>query len=84
MPTTVFTLKPYLARLETMQSVNPTKSVPSHADLAELLGMDVTAFSRMINNRTRMIDRNKLGVIIAELRRRGFDTRYDDVLALSE
>lgn len=49
-----------------------------------MLGMDVTAFSRMINNRTRMIDRDKLGVIVAELRRRGFETRYDDVLALSE
>lgn len=87
MITTRFVLGQYLDNLNFTERNKPEserRPVPSHTELAKLVGMEPTPFSRMVNNRTDMISRRRLGVIVAELRRRGFDTRYDDVLALSE
>lgn len=87
MLTTRFILSQYLDNLSFAERNKPEgerRQVPSHAELAKLVGMEPTPFSRMVNNRTDMISRRRLGVIIAELRQRGFDTRYDDVLSLSE
>ncbi len=85
MLTTRFILSQYLDDLsfaERNKPENERRPVPSHAELAKLVDMEPTPFSRMVNNKTDMISRRRLGIIVAELRRRGFGTTYNDLLIL--
>lgn len=87
MTTTRIVLSHYLDNLtftERSQPEGERRPVPTHSDLAKLVGMEPTPFSRMVNNKTDMISRQRLGVIVAELRRRGFGTTYNDLLTLVE
>lgn len=85
MQTTRFILSQYLDDLTFAERNKPEgerRPVPTHTELAKLVGMEPTPFSRMVNNKTDMISRQRLGVIVADLRRRGFGTTYNDLLAL--
>lgn len=85
MITTRFVLSQYLDTLSFNERNKPDgerRQVPTHTELAKLVGMEPTPFSRMVNNKTDMISRRRLGVIVAELRRRGFDATYNDLLVL--
>ena len=78
----LFTLKEYLNTQKQLQIVNGSSvTVPTMEELAAACNMQMTPFSRMINNRTDGISRAKVALIIAELRRRGFDPSLDDLFA---
>lgn len=84
MPTTIFTLKEYVNELKQIENAAHGKTesnVPSMKDLAKACDMEVTPFSRMINNQTDAISRKKLALLIAELRRLGFDPTFDQLFA---
>lgn len=86
-PTVLFVLGEYLDRLKALEqqkTEGDRREVPSHADLAGLVGMDPVPFSRLVNNRTASIKRDTLGILIQELRRRGFTVRLEDLLQYVE
>lgn len=81
MPTTAFTLKDYLLKVKRLSLVN---DIPTDVELAQACGMKPTPFSRMVNNRTDAISKQKVALIIAELRRRGLSPTYNDLFAYYE
>lgn len=86
-PTVLFVLGEYLDRLKALEqqrAEGDRRDVPSHSELAALVGMDPVPFSRLVNNRTASIKRDTLGVIIQELRRRGFAVELADLLQYVE
>lgn len=86
-PTVLFVLGEYLDRLKALEqqkAEDDRRNVPSHSELAALVGMDPVPFSRLVNNRTASIKRDALGAIIQELRRRGFVVRLEDLLQYVE
>lgn len=78
MPKIVFTINLYLEQLRTIAP----DSVPSSAELAGILGIDPTTFSRIAQNKTSSINKGHLAALITEFRRRGFDTTPNDLLRL--
>lgn len=56
------------------------KNVPTNAEIATLLGIAATSFSRIAQNKQDGPSRIQLGAIIAEFKRRGFDTTPNDLL----
>lgn len=89
MPALTFTLKDYLVRERRLNTAvvavgGESKVVPSDADLAKAIGMEPTPFSRMINNHTDGISRQKIALLIAELRKRGFYPTLDDLFSYHE
>lgn len=79
----IITLKPYLAKLKIEQSVKPKQDkikVPTLRALADSIEMNETHLSRIANNQVKDVRRKTFAKIIAELRRRGFDTDVSDIL----
>ncbi len=56
------------------------KNVPTNAEIATLLGIAATSFSRVAHNKQDGPSRAQLSKIIEEFRRRGFDTTPNDLL----
>lgn len=86
-PAVLFVLGEYLERLESIERQRPEekrRAVPTHAELAALAGIGPTPFSRIVRNRTASLRRDLLGMIIYELRGRGFDTSLNDLLIYVE
>jgi hypothetical protein len=75
-----FALNAYIAELKALGH----KNVPTNAELSGLLGIAPTSFSRIAQNRQDWPSRAQLEAIIAEFRRRGFDTMPNDLLRLIE
>lgn len=71
-----FAITAYLDELKALGFDN----VPSKSELSQLLGITPTSFSRMAANTISSPTRVQLGKIIAEFRRRGFDTTPNDLL----
>lgn len=89
MPVFTFTLKDYLVKERRLNAAvvgigGESRIVPSDADLAKAIGMEPTPFSRMINNHTDGISRQKIALLIAELRKRGFYPTLDDLFSYHE
>lgn len=76
------TIKPYLETLKL--NVAKRALVPSIPELAEIVGMHPNSYRRLAQNETGKIDKEAIDKTIAELRRRGFDTRIGDVLVYSD
>lgn len=81
MPMTIFTLKDYLTKVKRLAVID---NVPTDVELAQACGMKPTPFSRMVNNRTDGISKQKVALIIAELRRRGLNPTYNDLFEYYE
>lgn len=82
MPTMIFTLKDYLNEQKQIQTASRLDvTVPTMEELAAACDMQPTPFSRMINNRTDGVSRAKIALIIAELRRRGFNPTFEQLFA---
>ncbi|RMG89292.1 MAG: hypothetical protein D6706_21655 [Chloroflexi bacterium] len=80
-------LKPYLAHLELEERAKPEEQrrpIPTLAELAEVVKLHRLSFYRIANNQISKLDLDVLAGIIAELRRRGFDTDVGDVLVYRE
>jgi histidinol phosphatase-like enzyme len=81
MATMTFTLKDYLVKIKRLALI---ADVPTDVELAQACGMKPTPFSRMVNNRTDGISRQKVALIVAELRRRGLRPSFDDLFEYNE
>lgn len=81
MPTMTFTLKDYLVKVKRLALV---ADIPTDAELAQACGMKATPFSRMVNNRTDGISRQKIALIMAELKRRGLSPTFNDLFEYNE
>jgi len=56
------------------------KKVPTYGELAKLLKVTPTSFSRMASNKVGGPSRVQIEAIILEFRRRGFETEPNDLL----
>lgn len=77
----------YLAKLRALENDKPfeqRRAVPTQTELAETVGMTQSGLSKIFNNRVDAVSRDTLSKILAELRRRGFDTQVSDVLVYVE
>jgi hypothetical protein len=78
------TLKEYLARLESIESVKPEgqrREVPTLSDLAAAAGIHPMTMSKWISGRIGATNHRTSGAIIMELRQRGFPAEVADILA---
>lgn len=85
MATVIFTLKTYLNDVKQFQNAIDTPStVPTMKELADACGMKPTPFSRLINNETDSVSREKIALIISELRRRGLNPTFEQLFDYRE
>lgn len=80
-------LKEYMTVLEAreiLREEGEPKDVPSLSDLAAAAGVTFQTMSRLANNHGKQLSLELLSAVIAEFRRRGFDTRIEDVLAYED
>ena len=85
MATVTFTLKDYLNEMKQIQNANKSPlTVPTMKELAEVCNMKPTPFSRLINNDTDSVSREKIALIISELRRRGLNPTFEQLFAYYE
>lgn len=83
----IVTIDSYLAKLKEIEATKPPQkrlSVPTQTDFARLLGVTPGSLSKIFANRIDGLSRKKLATIIAELRRRGFNTDVNDILVYTE
>ncbi len=71
-----FAINIYLNEL----SLRGHENLPTKSHLAQLIKVTPTSFSRMSKNTVSGPTRAQLSIIIAEFRRRGFDTTPNDLL----
>jgi len=76
-----FIIKEYLERLRATGLLYPSgRVVPSLSELAHASGITDQTISRYANNHMKRPDIDVLNALIAELRRRGFDTQLSDIV----
>lgn len=82
MATVIFTLKDYMNEMKQFQTASKLGvTVPTMEELARACGMKPTPFSRMVNNKTDCVSREKIALIIAELNRHGLNPTFDKLFA---
>lgn len=80
-------LGPYLETLENEERLRPEamrREVPTMKELAQAAGITPVSLSRLVRGKIKSLNFDTGAAIIAELRRRGFDTDVDDILAYAE
>ncbi len=78
------TLKGYLAGLkdlEKLRAEGEQRDVPSLTDLARAAGIHPMTISRWVGGGIQATNHETIAAIIAEMRRRGFNTEVSDILA---
>ncbi len=77
------TLKAYLGRIsaEERSRIGQRRHVPSMDELATLVGIHPVTMSNLVNGKVKLLNLDLGGRIITELRKLGFDTAVDDVIA---
>lgn len=75
-----FAINLYLNEL----SLRGHENLPTKSQLAQLIKVTPTSFSRMSKNTVSGPTRKQLGIIIGEFRRRGFNTTPNDLLRWTE
>lgn len=87
MPDFIVVLNSYLENLKDQQSILPEderKEVPTLADLAVVANIKPPSLSRIASNKIARLNRKVVANIIAELRRRGFNTTETDIVKYVE
>ena len=85
MSTVIFTLKQYLAEQSSLSERSDTKiDVPTQKELAAIVGLHEVTFGRILNNKSFTINLKVLGLIVAELHRRGLNPAFDDLFSYYE
>ena len=85
MSTVIFTLKQYLAEQSSLSERSDTKiDAPTQKELAAIVGLHEVTFGRILNNKSFTINLKVLGLIVAELRRRGLNPAFDDLFSYYE
>lgn len=82
-----FNLKSYLSELEAAERAKPEderRDVPTLTDLANAAGVHKVTMSKLVQGRIHSLNFDIGAAIIAELRRRGFDTQPGDLLGYTE
>ncbi len=80
-------LKPYLAHLERDEKAKPESqrlTIPTLAELADIVGMHRISFLRIANGQIKKLDLKTVDKVITEMRRRGFSMDITDFLVYQE
>ena len=78
------TLNDHLDRLKATETLKPPDerlSIPTLTELARATGLHRVTVTNLANNNVSQISRETIGKLVAELRRRGFKTEIQDVMA---
>lgn len=81
----VMSLRKHLATLEAIEYAKPPlqrRHVPTLAELADVSGITRQGFYAFAKEGAQLVNLNILSVVIAELRRHGFETEVGDLLVI--